>query len=186
MSNPSPSVTPAPTDSSEDSSWAGVSKTGAPTNGSIPIATSANTKKDNKNKKWAYYNKAGERLDLPLPPRDPAAAASLEARMKKVGKKMCNHWHIGGRCDNGKFCSFQHEPKLSAAELNALRYKTRSLACQNRYCENIDCYLGHQCALERDRSYCPYPDNCHLRDRHGMDIQKHVRYDREGNSEYAP
>ena len=105
--------------------------------------------------------------------------------MKKVGKKMCNHWyvchhkdnvivirekldtwsgrvglfqsscsrgtcsavteansllrHLGGYCENGNFCGFQHEPKLSTAELNALRYKTRSLACKNRYCENIDC-----------------------------------------------
>lgn len=94
VSSPSPSVTPVPTESSEDSSWASVGKTGAPVNGSISIAPDTNTKKENKNKKWAYYNQAGERLDLPLPPRDPAAAASLEARMKKIGKKMCNHWYI--------------------------------------------------------------------------------------------
>jgi hypothetical protein len=59
--------------------------------------------------------------------------------MKRTGKKMCNHWHLGGRCENGNFCQFQHEPKLTTAELNALRYKTRSLACKDRYCENIDC-----------------------------------------------
>ena len=47
--------------------------------------------------------------------------------------------HLGGYCENGNFCNFQHEPKLTTAELNALRYKTRSLACKNRYCENIDC-----------------------------------------------
>lgn len=69
-----------------------VGKAGAPENGSISIApTTAATKKNTK-KKYAYYNKAGQRLDEPLPPKDPAAAASLEARMKKVGKKMCNHW----------------------------------------------------------------------------------------------
>lgn len=186
VSLPSPSVTPAPTESSEESSWAGVSKSGAPTNGNIPIAATANDKKENMNKKWAYYNEAGERLDLPLPSRDPAAAASLEARMKKVGKKMCNHWHIGGRCDNGRNCHFQHEPKLSPAELVALRYKTRSLACKNRWCENVDCYLGHQCALERDVGICSYPESCHLRDRHGMDKRRYVRYDKYNNEELVP
>jgi hypothetical protein len=95
--------------------------------------------KTNKKKKYAYYNEAGLRLDEPLPTRDASAAASLEERMKRTGKKMCNHWHLGNHCENGKFCQFQHEPKLSTAELNALRYKTRSLACKNRYCENIDC-----------------------------------------------
>jgi hypothetical protein len=116
-----------------------VGKTGVPTNGNISIAPTTAATKKNYKKKYAYYNKAGQRLDEPLPPKDPAAANSLEARMKKVGKKMCNHWHLGGYCEKGKFCGFQHEPKLTAAELNALRYKTRSLACKNRCCENIDC-----------------------------------------------
>jgi len=71
-----------------------VGKTGAPTNGNISIvpATTATTKKGKK--KYAYYNKAEQRLDEPLPPKDPAAVASLEARMKKLGKKMCNHWYV--------------------------------------------------------------------------------------------
>ena len=59
--------------------------------------------------------------------------------MKKNGKKMCNNYHLGGSCTQGKFCHFQHEPKLSPGELTALRYKARSLACNNRYCEDIDC-----------------------------------------------
>ncbi|KAF1844552.1 uncharacterized protein K460DRAFT_404844 [Cucurbitaria berberidis CBS 394.84] len=187
ITSPSPSTTPvstAVTESNSDSSWATVGKNGAPTNGSISIAPS-NTKM-NARKKYAYYNKDGQRLDEPLPPKDPAAAASLEARMKKGGKKMCNHWHLGGHCENGSFCNFQHEPKLTPAELNALRYKTRSLACKNKFCENIDCYLGHQCALERDQGYCQYPDHCHLRGTHGMDRVKYVRYDKDGNEDYAP
>ncbi|KAF1828438.1 hypothetical protein BDW02DRAFT_512283 [Decorospora gaudefroyi] len=190
VASPSPSATPVSaattTGSNGDSSWATVGKTGAPANGSISIAPTTATTKKNSKKKYAYYNKAEQRLDEPLPSKDPAAAASLEARMKKVGKKMCNHWHLGGYCENGNFCGFQHEPKLTPAERNALRYKTRSLACKNRYCENIDCYLGHQCALERDQGYCPYPENCHLRSTHGMDRVKYVRYDKDGNADYAP
>lgn len=98
ISVPSPSVTPALTESSEDSSWAAVSKSGVPQNGAIPmtpaaVAPTAAANKSNNNKKWAYYNKDGERLDLPLPAKVPGAAASLEARMKRGGKKMCNHWY---------------------------------------------------------------------------------------------
>ncbi|KAH4895970.1 hypothetical protein HBH74_194040 [Parastagonospora nodorum] len=186
VTNPSPNTPPSsdiggPVEHNGNTSWATVGKSA----GAVGNISLAPTTKTNKKKKYAYYNKEEQRLDEPLPPRDPAAAASLEERMKRTGKKMCNHWHLGGHCDNGKLCQFQHEPKLTPGELNALRYKTRSLACKNRYCENIDCYLGHQCALERDFGKCQYPDSCHLRATHGMDKMKYVRYDKDGNAEYA-
>lgn len=112
----------------------------APVREIIKPATRSNTNNSTTGKKkYAYYNKAEHRLDEPLPAKDPNAAASLEARMKRTGKKMCNHWHLGGHCENGKFCSFQHEPRLNPGELNALRYKTRSTACKDTYCENIEC-----------------------------------------------
>lgn len=178
-----PSTATAESGEVKGDSWASVGKSGAPSNGNISIAPTS-TKKTTK--KYAYYNKEGQRLDLPLPPKDAAAYQSLEARMKKSGKKLCNHWHLGGKCENGDHCMFQHEPKLTPAQLNVLRYKTRSLACKNRYCENIDCYLGHQCALERDQGYCSFSDECHFRASHGMDPVKHMRYDRAGNVEYGP
>ena len=138
--SPSPS-TPAPsvsaTESSEDSNWASVGKIRPQRTETISIAPSkakANTKK-----KFAYYNKREQRLDEPLPARDKASTEALDARMKKSGKKMCNNYHLGGSCTQGAFCHFQHEPKLSPGELVALRYKARSLACNNRYCEDIDC-----------------------------------------------
>lgn len=76
------------------STIATVGKTGVPTNGNISIAPPTAPAKSNTKKKYAYYNEAGQRLDLPLPPKDPAAAASLDVRMKKGGKKMCNHWYV--------------------------------------------------------------------------------------------
>lgn len=135
--SPSPS-TPAPsvsaTESSEDS-WANVSKAGPERTSNLSIAPSkANTKK-----KFAYYNKQEQRLDEPLPARDKVAAEALDARMKKIGKKMCNNFHLSGSCSQGKFCQFQHEPHLSPGALIALRYKARTLACNNRYCEEVDC-----------------------------------------------
>ncbi|KAJ4316835.1 hypothetical protein N0V94_005248 [Neodidymelliopsis sp. IMI 364377] len=137
--SPSPS-TPAPslsaTESSEDSTWASVGKTGADRTNNISIAP--NTKANSK-KKFAYFNRKDERLDEPLPGRDRSSMESLEARMKRNGKKMCNNFHIGGACTQGKFCHFQHEPRLNPGEQIALRTKARSLPCSNRYCENVDC-----------------------------------------------
>lgn len=141
VASPSPS-TPAPsvstTESSEDSTWASVGKAGTERTNTISIAPAANSKANSK-KKFAYFNKKEQRLDEPLPARDRASAEALDNRMKRSGKKMCNNFHLGGSCAQGKFCHFQHEPKLSAGELTALRYKARSLACNNKYCEDIDC-----------------------------------------------
>ncbi|KAH7117752.1 hypothetical protein B0J11DRAFT_536605 [Dendryphion nanum] len=165
-----------------DASWATVGKTGV-SNGSISIAPkNPNASK----KKYVYYNKDGYRLDEPLPPRDRNAAEAIEKRMDQAGRNLCNHWHLNnGKCQNGDFCKFQHAPKLSVAELNALRYKTRSLPCKRRDCENFECYLGHQCSFERDQGYCPFPDSCNLRVSHGMDKTKYERWDEDGNAEYS-
>jgi hypothetical protein len=184
-------------ESPSESSWATVGKTGVSPNENISIAPKTNPKK-----KWAYYNKEGQRLDEALPPRDTAAAQSIDQRMRKAGKNLCNHWHLNkGKCHNKDTCKFQHEPKLSPAEIVALRYKTRSLACKDRYCENIDCCkcspynvlgcsvlmeftdLGHQCTFERDQGACPYPDTCNLSSTHGMDKQKFSRWDEQGNEQ---
>jgi hypothetical protein len=134
-----------------------VGKTGAPPTGNLSIAP---TTKKNTKKKYVYYNEAGHRLDESLPPKDTSAVISLDARMKKLGKNLCNNWYVqntkyhtdgvcisnstrrhlgGGKCENGKFCHFQHEPKLPPAELNVLRHKARTLPCKNRYCEDMDC-----------------------------------------------
>lgn len=163
-------------------SWATVGKTGA-TNGTISIVPK---NQNQSKKKYAYYNKEGYRLDEPLQPRDRHAADAIEKRMDQIGRNLCNHWHLNnGKCQNGDFCKFQHGPKLAPAELNALRYKTRSLPCKRRDCENFDCYLGHQCSFERDQGYCPYPDSCNLRSSHGMDKTKFERWDEDGNVEYS-
>lgn len=66
-------------------------KNGVPATGNISIAPTA---KKNTKKKYSYYNKAEQRIDEPLPPRDPAAIGSLDARMKKLAKNMCNNWYV--------------------------------------------------------------------------------------------
>ncbi|KAF1970208.1 hypothetical protein BU23DRAFT_557100 [Bimuria novae-zelandiae CBS 107.79] len=183
---PSPATTvsslaaPAnPTPDSLDSSWATVGKNGVPPKEKISIAP-----KSRSNKRWAYYNKDEQRLDEPLAPKDKAAYDAIDQRMKKAGKNLCNHWHLNkGKCVNGAKCHFQHEPKLTSAELNALQYKTRSLACKDRYCQNVHCYLGHQCSFEREQGWCPFPDTCNLRHTHGMDKVKASRWNEDGEME---
>ncbi|KAF2464656.1 uncharacterized protein BDR25DRAFT_271700 [Lindgomyces ingoldianus] len=197
IASPTPaSVTPAPVTASPSTtasslatqssgsapaSWAIVGKAGG-SNGTISIAGS---NKNAAKKKYIYFNKDGYRLDEALPPRDRNASEAIEKRMEKTGRNLCNHWHLNkGSCTNGNFCRFQHEPKLTPAELVALRYKTRSLACKRRDCDKFDCYLGHQCSYERDNGYCPY-ETCNLRASHGIDKTKHVRYDEDWNEEYS-
>ncbi|ORX99803.1 hypothetical protein BCR34DRAFT_495161 [Clohesyomyces aquaticus] len=182
----SPSTTSSslatPSSAASSNSWATVGKTGA-SNGNISIAPSNKT---SAKKRYIYFNKDGYRLDEALSPRDKNASEAIEKRMEKAGRNLCNHWHLNrGQCSNGNFCRFQHEPKLTPAELNSLRYKTRSLACKRRDCDKFDCYLGHQCSYERDQGACPYEPTCNLRSSHGMDKTKYVRYDEDWNEEYS-
>lgn len=76
---------------------AAVGKSSTPANGNISIAP--NAAKKNIKKKFAYYNKDEQRLDEPLPLKDPAGAHALEARMKKLGKNMCNNWYVVSCCE---------------------------------------------------------------------------------------
>jgi hypothetical protein len=142
-----------PSSAASSNSWATVGKAGV-SNGNISIAPATKT---SAKKRYLYFNKDGYRLDEALSPRDKNAAEAIERRMEKVshngpvtsndstnkiqtGRNLCNHWHLNrGKCTNGSFCKFQHEPKLSPAELNALKYKTRSLPCKRRDCDNFDC-----------------------------------------------
>jgi hypothetical protein len=59
--------------------WATVGKNGA-SNGTYTVGSKK------AKKKYIYYNKDGQRLDEPLPPRDRAAAESIDNRMTKVRK----------------------------------------------------------------------------------------------------
>lgn len=130
----SPPAVANPTLEPVDLSWAAVGKSGTSPNQNITV-----TSKSKESKKWAYYNKDDQRLDEPLPPKDKAVLEAIERRMEESGKNLCNNWHLKGKCVNGATCRFQHEPKLTSAGLNALRYKTRSLACKDRYCPTVDC-----------------------------------------------
>lgn len=116
-----------------------------------------------------YYqlNKKDERVDIPLPKPDPSAVKSLEDRRQMSGMNLCNRYHLGNSCKNTN-CNFYHGERLNAAELLALRHKTRNLVCSaGHYCREISCNLGHHCA---NAGSCYFGDDCRFSEMHGMDL----------------
>jgi hypothetical protein len=116
-----------------------------------------------------YYqlNKKDERVDIPLAKPDPGAIKSLEDRRQMSGMNLCNRYHLGNSCKNTN-CNFYHGERLNAAELLALRHKTRNLVCSaGHYCREIACNLGHHCA---NAGSCYFGDDCRFSEMHGMDL----------------
>ena len=155
----------APSAPALDSSWAAVGKTGV-TMRMIPMGSFKAAPAPEK--KYILTNAAGQRLDPPLPPRDSNAKFRLE-ELRDQGKKLCNSYHLNrGKCHSGARCPYKHEPKLNDKEIIALRYLSRGIFCAT-FCEDFDCYQGHQCPTERDRGSCGFGRECHFRHVHGMD-----------------
>ncbi|KAF2280398.1 uncharacterized protein EI97DRAFT_464363 [Westerdykella ornata] len=169
---PSPVSTPAPA----ESTWRSVAKSSGPINGIIDVTPYKLPKK-----RVIYLNKEKHRLDEKLPALDPKATQAIDKRMKEGGSNLCNQWHLNNhQCPNGDFCRFQHGPPLTAGETIALQLKARNIPCRDPYCTNVFCYLGHQCAWERDQGYCTFKDRCNFVDTHGMDKTKFYKMDEDG------
>ncbi|KAF4552190.1 Hypothetical protein D9617_11g010390 [Elsinoe fawcettii] len=135
---------PAPTETASNASWARVSK---PTDSAQKEFQVAGKKPPPT--KYILTNKDNERLDTPLPQVDKAAQDRLYRRIKESGK-VCNNYHLTGKCP-GK-CGFQHGEKLAGSELAALRFRARTRPCPDGLdCEDYDCTCGH---------VCPYGDAC--------------------------
>jgi hypothetical protein len=147
------STTPNPSDSS---SWANVGK-GAPK--TINIAA-----KKTPARKYIVLNANDERIDPPLPRADPAATTRLLERVRH--KKVCNNYHLNGKCDAGKYCDYDHGERLSPGEQLVLKQRARQRCCPERgYCRDFDCTNGHVCPYGKD---C-YNDNCWFQDVHDVD-----------------
>lgn len=140
--------------------WAIVGKNGAANTYSIAPTKSFQQKEP------ILYNRAGWRIDRPLPPVSKAEAQSLWDHINKKGK-VCNEYHLKGACDNGDDCQYLHGTKLDAGQIKALRNRARLLSCPDENCTDFDCYQGHHCAKDNCGK-----DDCKFREWHGMD--KHV------------
>jgi hypothetical protein len=89
---------------------------------------------------------------------DPRIAAVDKAAMTKLfqrgnSKRLCNHFHLLGRCDHGSNCEYDHTP-LDTDLLPALELLARSLPCSQRgRCRLESCLSGHICQELNCRHY---------------------------------
>jgi hypothetical protein len=108
---------------------------------------------------FIWQNAHGQRLDPPLGTIDLNLANTIKKR------KLCNNYHLRGKCDSFH-CAHEHDggKKLSEEERKTLRFVARSRPCQRGLlCEDPKCVDGHRCAFgERcTKSDCWFSDAMH-------------------------
>lgn len=97
-------------------------------------------------------NRYDERLDPPPGPKDSDAERRLYERISRG--KLCNRYHLTGRCDVDD-CEFVHGEKLPLAEQQALRNKARLLRCsRGGNCRDLSCISGHVCRITQSGAHC--------------------------------
>ncbi|KAK0274606.1 hypothetical protein LTR54_001140 [Friedmanniomyces endolithicus] len=171
----SSSSSPAPSaESGASNTWAAVGKTG-PTTKTIDI-----TSKKAPAKKHVLVNTYDERLDAPLPESDSKAFARFADRIKIHGK-MCNNYHLTGKCEAGEYCDYHHGERLTPGEQLVLKHKARSLCCpQKTTCRDAGCSLGHHC---KHGSGC-YLEWCRFAETHGRDLEPAKKVFADGSEEW--
>lgn len=171
---PSPATAPSPKPIAPPS--IATSKPETPSNSYAAVGRSnvplkiniASQKKAAAARPFIQLNKNDERVDVPLPKVDPNAVRALDERRQMNGTNFCNRYHLSSNCKNGANCNFYHGERLNAAEMLALRHKTRNLVCSAGHrCFEIGCNLGHHCS---NPGSCYFGNECRFSDRHGMDI----------------
>ena len=101
-------------------------------------------------------NRQGQRVDSRLDYRQ-------EDYIALKGRKLCNSFHILGRCQY-RGCSHEHGEKLSPRETVALRAVARLSPCSKGLnCADPDCFSGHRCAWDTCQlgSKCRFPAAMH-------------------------
>lgn len=115
-------------------------------------------------KKAVLLNANDQRLDEKLPKPDASSVFNLNRRIRE--SKVCNSFHLLGRCPNDKHCPYAHGDRLNPKEQLALRTKARERSCPMRSdCRDIDCFFGHQCPRDDN---CTFGD-CYFDDLHDLD-----------------
>ena len=91
-----------------------------------------------------YFNKDSQRLDPPL--KKPELSGEARLKMRLNNGKLCNMFHLLGKCKNGDSCHYQHGERLGPQEQLALCHRTRTTLCPRRSdCWDVQCILGHHC-----------------------------------------
>ncbi|KAI5273960.1 hypothetical protein E4T47_02870 [Aureobasidium subglaciale] len=164
-------VQAATSNPSGDSSWATVGKNAPKT---INIAA-----KKAPARKFILLNAYDERLDSVLPKADQAATTRSTERVRT--KKVCNSYHLNGKCEAGKYCGYDHGERLSPGEQLVLKHRARTRSCPDRGdCRDFDCTNGHVCPYGKD---C-YNDNCWFQEVHDVDTKVMSRIFESGEQEW--
>ncbi|KAL8787852.1 MAG: hypothetical protein Q9195_007592 [Heterodermia aff. obscurata] len=112
--------------------------------------------------KSILLNIDNQRVDAQLDKLDPKAIESFKQRTGK--RKVCKWHHLDGRCLNGS-CTYAHGPRLSAGEVDVLRFKNRAKPCENgSKCRNPYCHYGHMCP----QVLCTRGNMCRFSHLHGI------------------
>ncbi|VUC31134.1 unnamed protein product [Clonostachys rosea] len=127
--------------------------------------------KEQKPRKFLYFNKDGARLDPDL--EEPSQEAK-ESYMKKCAaikssepkkKVFCNSWYLNGSCRWADECDKVHDVELTDKEILVHRERARSSLCYNgAKCEDFDCVLSHHCPKHRS---CRRKLNCKFKAKDG-------------------
>lgn len=89
-------------------------------------------------------NRMGQRVDAPL-------KYSFDDFMSLKARKLCNSFHLLGKCSSRAFenygkCQHDHDGTLNRSEMEALRAVARQSPCQRGLeCNDPDCPFGHRC-----------------------------------------
>ncbi|GAB7358130.1 hypothetical protein MBLNU230_g0288t1 [Neophaeotheca triangularis] len=174
-STKSPSPAPSVDSGNGNSSWATIGKGTVGKNINI-------TPKKQADRPHVILNAYDERLDKKLPGSDPAAEKRFADRIKTSGK-LCNSYHLSGKCPRMEYCDYKHGERLSPGEQLVLRHKARTLSCPEKYqCRDVNCPNGHICKMGSD---CYMSDEqCWFGDTHGMDREPARKMYEDGTEEW--
>ena len=129
-------------------------------------------------KRVILLNRKEQRLDPKLPKADVITNHRLHELIAQ--HKLCNTFHITGKCEDGSYCQYHHGERLEAKLQNALRHKARTQSCGlGGICRSFDCVAGHHC----QRDPCPAGIGCWFAASHGMDTEAKMQLTEDGRTE---
>lgn len=91
-------------------------------------------------------NKDGHRLDILREKPSPEFFNAYNERKEK--QKVCNSYHLAGRCEKGQECEFDHG-ELYGPALYTLKYILLKSQCpEGGACRDPTCFVGHVCQVD--------------------------------------
>jgi hypothetical protein len=107
-------------------------------------------------------NKNGDRLEIFL--EKPSLEAWKAYNLRKEQHKVCNSYHLSGRCEIGPDCELDHR-ELSPLALTTLQHILKKNPCiVGSACRHPTCYVGHVCQIDdcQGGSSCRFKPDRHI------------------------